>query len=320
MAEPPITFAGLLRKLRTEPRLTQEELAQASGVRPRSISDLERGVAASPQRDAIRRLADALTLSRDIASFTGRQHELQELVNATASAAQSGGVVSIHAISGMAGIGKTAFAVHATHQLAPRFPGGQIFLPLHRHTKGHQPLHAVHERAHRDTVSSAAGALLDHLSQSPARLAGLGRSPLDSGPGPCFLSGRGAVVGWCSGGGGGLRPCEDPYYHAQCWQLCFQPFKRMEPVVQASPGKAAVKGQEQRHDADPCPNYQPEIELRQLSAFDEMQSEDECECCGGSSGCEPGRKRHCFFVIDGNLSRFLGLMEHMRQENQEARD
>ncbi len=112
MAEPPITFAGLLR---TEPRLTQEELAQASGVRPRSISDLERGVAVSPQRDTIRRLADALnltglaraqfeavaqgravpaatepaevggaaaatrTLSRDIASFTGRQHELQNL-------------------------------------------------------------------------------------------------------------------------------------------------------------------------------------------------------------------------------------------------
>ncbi len=40
-------------------------------------------------------------------------------MNATASAAQSGGVVSIHAIGGMAGIGKTAFAVHAAHQLAP---------------------------------------------------------------------------------------------------------------------------------------------------------------------------------------------------------
>jgi hypothetical protein len=49
-------------------------------------------------------------------------------------------VVSIHAIGGMAGIGKTALAVHATHQLAPRFPGGQIFLPLHGHTAGQAPV------------------------------------------------------------------------------------------------------------------------------------------------------------------------------------
>jgi hypothetical protein len=77
------------------------------------------------------------TLPRDIASFTGRQQELQELAGV---AAGSGGVVGIHAIGGMAGVGKTAFAVHAAHQLAPRFPAGQIFLPLHGHTPGQQPV------------------------------------------------------------------------------------------------------------------------------------------------------------------------------------
>jgi tetratricopeptide (TPR) repeat protein len=80
----------------------------------------------------------ARTLPRDIASFTGRKQELQNL----ADAAGSGGVVGIHAIGGMAGIGKTAFAVHAAHQLATRFPAGQIFLPLHGHTPGQQPLSA----------------------------------------------------------------------------------------------------------------------------------------------------------------------------------
>ena len=44
MAEPSVTFAGLLRKLRTEARLTQEDLAEAAGLSPRSISDLERGI------------------------------------------------------------------------------------------------------------------------------------------------------------------------------------------------------------------------------------------------------------------------------------
>jgi tetratricopeptide (TPR) repeat protein/transcriptional regulator with XRE-family HTH domain len=169
VAEPPVTFAALLRKLRAGARLTQEELAQAAGLSPRSVSDLERGIATAPRRDTIRLLADALglagparaqfeavargrpmpaapvtggtaamhTLPRDIASFTGRQQELGQLAEAAAGA---GGVVGIHAIGGMAGVGKTAFAVHAAHRLADRFPGGQIFLPLHGHTPGQRPV------------------------------------------------------------------------------------------------------------------------------------------------------------------------------------
>jgi len=57
-----------------------------------------------------------------------------------AEAAAGGGVVSIHAIGGMAGIGKTTFAVHAAHQLAGSFPDGQFFLPLHAHTPGQRPV------------------------------------------------------------------------------------------------------------------------------------------------------------------------------------
>ena len=51
-----------------------------------------------------------------------------------------GGVVSVHAIGGMAGIGKTTFAVHAAHRLAGRFRDGQFFLPLHAHTPGQRPV------------------------------------------------------------------------------------------------------------------------------------------------------------------------------------
>jgi tetratricopeptide (TPR) repeat protein/transcriptional regulator with XRE-family HTH domain len=170
VAEPPVPFARALRRLRTGAGLTQEELAGAAGLSPRAISDLERGMVTAPHKDTVRLLAEALhldgparadfeaaargragpgragtsgaaaairTLPRDVASFTGRRQELAELVDAAAGA---GGVVSIHAIGGMAGIGKTAFAVHAAHRLAGRFPGGQIFLPLHGHTPGQQPL------------------------------------------------------------------------------------------------------------------------------------------------------------------------------------
>jgi tetratricopeptide (TPR) repeat protein len=80
------------------------------------------------------------TLPRDIASFTGREREFRQLAALAARAADSGGAVSICAIGGMAGIGKTAFAVHAAHQLTGHFPDGQIFLPLHGHTPGQQPV------------------------------------------------------------------------------------------------------------------------------------------------------------------------------------
>jgi tetratricopeptide (TPR) repeat protein/transcriptional regulator with XRE-family HTH domain len=162
-----VTFSGLLRSLRTRARLTQEELASAANLSRRAVSNLERGFATTPQKDTVRLLADALhligperiefeaaargrpvhsaaasagvtrSLPRDVASFTGRQRELEQLAEATADARS---VIGIHAIGGMAGVGKTAFAVHAGHRLADTFPDGQIFLLLHGHTPGRQPV------------------------------------------------------------------------------------------------------------------------------------------------------------------------------------
>ncbi len=61
------------------------------------------------------------------------------MVAEAAELAGPGGVVGICAIGGMAGIGKTALAVHAAHLLAGRFPDGQVFLRLHGHTPGQRP-------------------------------------------------------------------------------------------------------------------------------------------------------------------------------------
>jgi predicted ATPase/class 3 adenylate cyclase/transcriptional regulator with XRE-family HTH domain len=62
VAEPGLSFAGLLRQLRAEARLTQEELAEAARLSPRSISDLERGINRTARKDTAWLLADALRL------------------------------------------------------------------------------------------------------------------------------------------------------------------------------------------------------------------------------------------------------------------
>ncbi|MFE1880714.1 AfsR/SARP family transcriptional regulator [Streptomyces diastatochromogenes] len=69
-------------------------------------------------------------LPPDLAVFTGRGAELETLnalADATAAAGQGPATVLI---SGMAGIGKTALAVHWAHRAADRFPDGQLHVEL----------------------------------------------------------------------------------------------------------------------------------------------------------------------------------------------
>src|SRR5215475_8510526 len=56
-------FGGLLRQLRAEAGLTQEELAEAAGLSPRSVSDLERGIHPTARKDTAELLAGALGLA-----------------------------------------------------------------------------------------------------------------------------------------------------------------------------------------------------------------------------------------------------------------
>ena len=60
MTQPQLEFAGLLRQLRVQATLTQEELAEAAGLSPRSVSDLERGIHRTARKDTALLLADAL--------------------------------------------------------------------------------------------------------------------------------------------------------------------------------------------------------------------------------------------------------------------
>src|SRR5215469_3679150 len=58
-----LSFAGLLRRLRAEANLTQEELAAAAGVSPRAVSNLERGLSQTAHKDTAVLLAGALGLT-----------------------------------------------------------------------------------------------------------------------------------------------------------------------------------------------------------------------------------------------------------------
>ena len=61
--QPALSFAGLLRQLRAGAKLTQEELAAAAGVSPRSVSNLERGINRTAHKDTAVLLAGALGLT-----------------------------------------------------------------------------------------------------------------------------------------------------------------------------------------------------------------------------------------------------------------
>ncbi|HEX9542012.1 MAG TPA: tetratricopeptide repeat protein [Streptosporangiaceae bacterium] len=79
------------------------------------------------------------SLPPDTAAFTGRDEELHR-ITAVADAAGAGGVVAVCAIDGMPGVGKTALAVHVAHLLRHRFPDRQLFIDLHSHTPGQDPV------------------------------------------------------------------------------------------------------------------------------------------------------------------------------------
>jgi transcriptional regulator with XRE-family HTH domain len=61
--QPAHSFGELLRQLRDEAGLTQEQLAEAATLSPRSISDLERGINRTSRNETARLLAGALGLT-----------------------------------------------------------------------------------------------------------------------------------------------------------------------------------------------------------------------------------------------------------------
>jgi DNA-binding SARP family transcriptional activator/Tfp pilus assembly protein PilF len=69
-------------------------------------------------------------LPRAVPGFVGRRAELASLDALLDGGAQGPTSVVISAVSGMAGVGKTALALHWAHRAAGRFPDGQLYVNL----------------------------------------------------------------------------------------------------------------------------------------------------------------------------------------------
>ena len=153
-------FGGLLRQLRADAGLTQEELAEAARLSPRTVSDLERGISRTARKDTALLLADALGLAGracgvfvaaaqgrvlaaevlaaraqapgasagnlpvPLSSFVGRAGELAELAAAMARS-------PLVTVTGVGGVGKTRLALHAAAGQLPSFRDGAWLCELH---------------------------------------------------------------------------------------------------------------------------------------------------------------------------------------------
>lgn len=134
---PPDRFDILIQLLGAAP----SEQGALATARDR-VDERRRAGAAQRVRAAHRQIPRELP--PDVDAFTGRAAELAELDSLLATADKASvrsTAVVISAVSGTAGVGKTALAVHWAHRVAGAFPDGQLYVNLRGYDPG-QPMAA----------------------------------------------------------------------------------------------------------------------------------------------------------------------------------
>jgi DNA-binding SARP family transcriptional activator/Tfp pilus assembly protein PilF len=106
-----------------------EAMPAAGAVAPASIPPVPPPSPADPAQPR------PAQLPADIGDFTGREDHVKHLCDMltrarSAGAAGSPGAVPIAFVAGAGGLGKTALAVHAAHQIRDYFPDGQLYVDL----------------------------------------------------------------------------------------------------------------------------------------------------------------------------------------------
>ncbi len=185
-----------LRGQRVAAGLTQEDLAERSGVSVRAIADLERGRTRRPYPSSLRALTRALGLPEAagpelvaryraggdpsaaegsvprqlptaVPHFAGRASELALLDRALEDVDHGANGVVVSVIGGTAGVGKTALALHWAHRVSGRFPDGQLYANL----RGFDP--SGHPAEPADVLRGFLDALGVHPERNPADTEGL---------------------------------------------------------------------------------------------------------------------------------------------------
>jgi tetratricopeptide (TPR) repeat protein len=125
----PARLAAFRRRLRETSGLTLAPVTTPQTLEIALFQSLvELGRAVSPRQ-----------LPADVDAFVGRAHELAELDALLAAAERTPSIVVVSAVSGGAGVGKTALVVHWAHRVADRFPDGHLYLDL----RGYDPAEPV---------------------------------------------------------------------------------------------------------------------------------------------------------------------------------
>jgi DNA-binding SARP family transcriptional activator/tetratricopeptide (TPR) repeat protein len=146
-------------------RLVRQRLIDDLGTEPGTeLQEAHRsvltGTAAPAERAHARPATVPAQLPADAGGFAGRAEHLVrlDLLMTTARAQDTAPVVV--AVSGMAGVGKTALAIHWAHQVADRFPDGQLYVNL----RGFDP------RGRTTTPGEAVRGFLDALPVAAERI------------------------------------------------------------------------------------------------------------------------------------------------------
>ncbi|MFC6020097.1 BTAD domain-containing putative transcriptional regulator [Plantactinospora solaniradicis] len=123
------TRKSLVDQLGIEPGAELQRLHQAILRGESDGSDESRPTGGSPGSTARNAQSGTVPaqLPLQVPDLLGRDHELARL---DAMVANAGGCAA-GVVTGTAGVGKTALAVHWAHRVADRFPDGQLYLNLH---------------------------------------------------------------------------------------------------------------------------------------------------------------------------------------------